>query len=125
NSRVEVGSIVVNEFPTDTYTLVLALMDSAENVTVSSSKRFFIYNPDVVNTDTTSGSGSNILASEFGVMSEEELDILFDQAKYIATNVEKDQYEKLSTENAKKEFLHKFWSLRDDPSSPGNEYYKE
>ena len=47
DSRVEVGSIVVNKFPTDTYTFVIALIDSASNYGVSSTKKFYVFNPSI------------------------------------------------------------------------------
>jgi len=47
NSRVEVGTLMVYKLPTDTYTLVISLIDSVSNFGVSSSKKFFVYNPSV------------------------------------------------------------------------------
>jgi GWxTD domain-containing protein len=124
-SRVEVGSIVVNKFPTDTYTFVLALIDSASNFGVSSSKKFYVLNPSVPIADTSSGQVSGVFASEFGVMSDEELDDLFGKSKYIASSAEVDNYEKLTTVEGKREFLFNFWKGRDnDISTIENEFYK-
>jgi GWxTD domain-containing protein len=124
NSRVEVGSVLVNKLPTDTYTMVLALIDSSDNYGVSSTKKFFVYNPSVEISDSIYGTGTGVLASEFGVMSEEELDDLFNKSKYIASSDDINQYEKISTLEGKREFLHNFWKIRDDEvSTVKNEFY--
>jgi hypothetical protein len=40
DSRVEVGTVVINKYPTDTYTLMISLLDSVNNYGASSSKDF-------------------------------------------------------------------------------------
>jgi GWxTD domain-containing protein len=124
-SRVEVGSIVVNKYPTDTYTFVIALVDSASNYGVSSSKKFYVFNPSIGITDTSTGQVSGVFASEFGVMSDEELDDLFSKSKYIASNAEIDKFDKINSTEGKREFLYNFWKDKDDDvSTPTNEFYK-
>jgi GWxTD domain-containing protein len=126
DSRVEVGTIVINKYPTDTYTLVLTLIDSVESYGVSSSKRFFIYNPDVEPLDDQIAGNTSVLSTQFGVMSEEEIQDLFDKSKYIASSAELDQYKKISSLDAKREWLFNFWKVRDqDPSTPRNDFYIE
>lgn len=125
DTRAEVGSILINKYPTDTYTLVIALIDSVLNYGVSSSKKFYVYNPSVVTEDTVVSQVSGVWASEFGVMSDEELDDLFDKSKYIASSVELDKYKKITSTEGKREFLYNFWKDRDtDLSTPDNEYYR-
>lgn len=124
DSRVEVGMVKVHKLPTDTYTLFLYLIDSVANYGVSSSKRFFVYNPSVVSTDTIQQTVSPVLSTTFGAMSEEELDDLFLKSKYIATVPEQKKFDALSTPEAKREFLYTFWKARDEnPSDDRNEYY--
>ncbi len=126
DSRVEVGTVMTYKLPTDTYTLVLSLVDSAANSGVSSSKKFFVYNPSVEYVDTFKTQGSNIIVGMFGVMSEEELDNFFNKSRYIATDLEIDQYETLNSESAKREFLTNFWKARDEnPSDDMNQYLKD
>lgn len=124
NTRVEAGIVKAHKLPTDTYTLMLNLIDSVANYGVSSSKRFFVYNPSIVPADTFQTTVSPVLSTTFGAMSEEEIDDLFDKSKYIATNREVDKYKALSTEAAKREFIYNFWKDRDEnPSDERNEYY--
>ena len=124
DTRVEVGIVKAYKLPTDTYTLLLNLIDSVANYGVSSSKRFFVYNPSVVPTDTFQTTVSPVLSTTFGAMSEEEIDDLFDKSKYIATAPETDRYKALSTEDAKREFIYTFWKARDEnPADDRNENY--
>ncbi len=123
-SRAEVGSIPINKYPTDTYTLRIGLLDSVKNSGMISSKRFFVYNPDVKSLDTANAQPSKVLSSLFGLMSIEECNDLFAKAKYIATTNEISQWSKLQTVQGKREFLYNFWKERNpDPASPQNEFY--
>ena len=66
------------------------------------------------------------VGSEFGVMTEEECDLHFERIKYIASNNELDQYEKINDLDSKREFLFNFWSRRDpNPTTPENEFKRE
>lgn len=123
-SRVEVGSAIIAQYPTDTYTIILSLIDSVNNKGVSTSKKFFVYNPDVKSEEEPVSGDLSILATTFGSMSEEELDDIFSKAKYIATSTEIDRFEKLKNEDGKRQFMNEFWKIRDDFSeTPQNEYY--
>ena len=126
DSRVEINTVMTYKLPTDTYTLVLSLIDSAANYGISSSKKFFVYNPSVEYVDTFKTQSSNIVLGMFGVMSEEELDDFFAKSRYIASVPEIDKYEVLISENAKRIFLTNFWKARDeDPSDDMNQYLKD
>lgn len=126
DSRVEVGKLSVYKYPTDTYTLVVDVVDSIANYGVSSSKKFFVYNPSVAPVDTSQITVSPVLSTTFGAMSEEELDDLFKKSEYIATEAEKDKYEVLTTLEAKREFMYTFWKARDEnPSDDKNQYYQD
>ncbi|GJQ61653.1 MAG: hypothetical protein SCALA702_07060 [Melioribacteraceae bacterium] len=122
-SIVEVGVLNMQKFPTDSYNMVMTLFDSTENEGLSSTKRFYMINPDVKDTTNTEVYIANYLGSEFGVSSEEELDDMFAKCKYIAASSEIDQYEKLDSLNSKREYFYEFWKKRDpDPSTNENEF---
>ncbi len=126
DSRVLVGSVNVNSYPTDSYTLILSAIDSINHYAVTSSKKFYVYNSKIMNTDTAIVSELSSIYSEFFSLSEEELDAVFEKSKYIASTSEINQFENLSDADAKREFLHNFWSKRDtDPSTPRNEYFEK
>lgn len=122
DSRVEVGTVMVYKLPTDTYTMILHLIDSVANYGVSSSKRFFVYNPSVVATDTSTLQTTPMLSTMFGVMSEDELDDLYSKSEYVASKGERDQYDAITTLEGKKEFMYNFWKARDEnPSDNRND----
>lgn len=124
SSRVEVGSFILTTYPTDTYTLAITLVDSLGKHGVSTSKKFFVYNPDVIVTDTFETAMTPVISSTFGAMSEEEIDDLFNKSKYISTPTEINKYERLSTIEGKREFMNEFWQNRDsNPSTPENEFF--
>jgi GWxTD domain-containing protein len=126
DSRVEVGTILVNKYPTDTYTLIVSLVDSINNYGVSSAKKFYVLNPSVVMNDSIYNEITDVFATHFGAMSEEELDDLFKKSKYIATSQEIEQYNSLSSIEGKQKFIHQFWNARDtEPSTQRNEFYLE
>lgn len=124
DSRVEVGRVMTYKLPTDTYTLVLNLIDSVANFGVSSSKRFFVYNPSIAYTDTFTQKVTPVLSTMFGAMSEEELDDLFLKSRYIANESEIKQYASITTLEGKREYMYNFWNARDDnPSDDNNRYF--
>ncbi|MDP4114606.1 MAG: GWxTD domain-containing protein [Bacteroidota bacterium] len=126
DTQVQVGSLPVNKFANDTYTLIITLVDSAGNYGCTSSKKFFVYNPSIIEKEETSKEVGNALTSEFGAMSDEELDDIYAKTKYLVGSQDAKKYDKLSTVEAKREFLYKFWKDRDyDPSTPENEAFKE
>jgi GWxTD domain-containing protein len=107
------------KLPTDAYTLVLSLIDSVNNYGVSSSKKFFVYNPSVEYVDTFQVKGSSFVTGMFGVMSEEELDDFFEKSMFISSAAEIDKYESLSDEGPKRQFLTEFWDARDNNPDDG------
>jgi GWxTD domain-containing protein len=125
-SAVDVGAINISDLVSGAYTLVDVATDSAKKLTVYSSKKIFIYNPSVVDTTPEIMVDNSVLTSEFASMSEEELDEIFAESKYIAAKSEKDQWLTLNNEEAKKKFLFDFWKTRDlTPATPVNEYKRE
>jgi GWxTD domain-containing protein len=125
-TRVEVGSYILSNYPTDTYTLILAVIDSAGSTGISTAKKFFVYNPKIVVVDSFETSSTSVLASTFGTMSEEELDDLFEKCKYIAAKSEIEKFQKLSNLDGKREYMFEFWKNRDMNNSSGeNEFYKD
>jgi GWxTD domain-containing protein len=126
DSRVEVGTVLVNKYPTDTYTIIVSLFDSLKNYSVSSAKKFYVLNPSVEVNDSVYGEITDVFATQFGAMSEEELDDLFEKSKYIAAGGEIDQYNSLNGREGKQKFILQFWNQRDtEPSTLQNEFFME
>ncbi len=112
-SRVEVGTLPIHKYPTDTYSMKVTLIDSSQSIGMASTKRFFVFNPSIKVTDTSGIQQSSVLSSVFGIMSNEECDDLFAKSKYISTSAETSQYAKLDSVQGKREFLYQFWKRRD------------
>lgn len=126
DTRVEVGSHILSTYPTDSYTLVISLIDSVANIGISTAKKFFVYNPDIVVVDSFEVSTTPVLSSAFGSMSEEELDDLFDKSRYISSKNEIEKYEKLSKIEGKREFMYEFWKAKDEIAATSeNEFYRQ
>lgn len=124
-SIVEVGFVNLIKHPTDTYTLVLTLIDSKSNKTKVSSKKFFFVNPDVIAENKVNNLTSNYISSEFAVYLEEECDDLFNKSRILATSQEIAEYEGLDSLNHKRDYLYKFWKKRDNtPETEENEFKK-
>ena len=127
DTRVEVGSQILSSYPTDSYTFVIALIDSIGNTGVSTVKKFFVYNPDIVVMDTFETSTTPVLSSTFGSMSEDELDDLFEKSRYLATKTEVDKYERLTNVEGKREFTFEFWKVKEETfgtAQGNNEFYR-
>ncbi len=125
-SVVEYGVMNLSKFPSDSYTFELSLVDNKTNKAYVSSKRFYLYNPNVQDPNKLTNLNAGVVGSEFGLFSLEECNKMFSQAKYLATQKEIDQFSRLDSLKAKREFLYNFWKNRDDiPSTPINEFKEE
>lgn len=123
SSVVEMGLINLKKYPSDTYKLVFSLIDQSTNQAFISSKQFYLYNPNVVDSLSGKAFNSSVASSEFGIYTVEECDKLFTQSKYIATDNEIKQYKALDSLSAKRQFLFNFWKNRDsNPATPLNEF---
>jgi len=123
-SRVEVNTINISKMPTGAYTLVLVATDSAASNKAFSSKKFFIYNPAIVDSSFKQMGNSDFMASQFAILSIEECDHIFAQSKYLASRDQIKQFSKLSSVEGKREFLHRFWKGKDEtPETPENETF--
>ena len=123
NEVVEAGAINISKYLSGAYTFYINLFNQSTNKGIVSSKKFYVYNPDVV--DTSAQKNQNITAStsEYAVLSEEECDEMFLAAQNIAAGNEIEKYKKLTSVEAKREFFFQFWKARDsDPSTVENEF---
>lgn len=123
---VKVGVINVSKYPSGKYKLILSLVDSVRNFGIISSKEFFVYNPDIKKKTSVAKNSGRLLSSQFAVLSEEECDNIWDASEYIASQNEKDQWDKIHTVKGKREYLFKFWDKRDNNNETlKNKYYTE
>ena len=124
SSSVEVGTVNGSNLKTGAYTFIYTVIDSSANEYAASSKRFFVYNPNLGNPETPDSGVSSgaLLSSVYAAMGEEQLDKEFAEARYISTSAEREQFEKLKTINEKRQFLYEFWKKRNtEPDSRTND----
>lgn len=128
-SIVQVDQINLLKYPSGIYTIKLIISDSLNTYAYESEKQFYFYNKLYTkNQETDSGEQIENFTSPFAFMSIEECNEVFDQSKYIASEHEKELWDKLTTIEAKREFLTQFWKRRSDDKN-GNwiqsyDYYK-
>ena len=122
NSIVEIGAIKIVNYPSGVYNLVISVCDSLKKKTLLSSKKIFVYNPSVKDTSQYEVGNLDLLSSELAVLSENELDVMFEESKYVANDDDITKWEKLTGIEAKREFLSRFWKSKDEnPRTPQNE----
>lgn len=125
-SIVEANTVNISKLPTGSYNLTLALYDSLANEIAMATKKIYVFNANVVDTVATKYSDNEFLSSEFAMMSEEEIDEAYAQAKYIASKVEEKQWDNLKDLDGRRNFLFNFWRNRDaDPATTVNEFKRE
>jgi len=128
-SSVEVGVVKVNTLRTGSYTFKFTVIDSVDNTSYSSSKKFFVYNPSLPIDSMTAGTQGSVLASEYATMTEAELDLQIAEVRYLATKDESVRFKSVTGVEAKRKLLFEFWNRRDDdPATLDNpmktEYFK-
>ena len=122
NSAVLADAINISKIPTGSYQLVIEAYNQSDLLNTS-AKRFAVYNPDVIDSNTTV-LNNDIFASEFATMTEEQLNMMYNYSEYIATKDEKQIWKSLQNLNEKKNFLFAFWKRRDNQSSDSINKYK-
>ncbi len=126
NSVVEAGVINLKKYPTGSYSLLLSIFEDSVNIGISSAKRFYLINPSVKSETALAINNFDVKSSEFGILSEEECDELFEVSEPISLSGDLKNYNKLRGEEAKREFLFNFWKMRDQiPETERNEFKEE
>ncbi|MBN2367277.1 MAG: GWxTD domain-containing protein [Calditrichaeota bacterium] len=124
SSVVERGMFNISKLESGFYTLILAATDSVDDVSVYRRRNFYVHNPDVVVVSSESELEQQ-LNDEFLTQTEKQLDELFDQARYVATNSEKNVFKVLNSAESKSQFLARFWAARNKENPEWKDtYYK-
>jgi GWxTD domain-containing protein len=122
-SVVSVDGFNIVTLPTNIYFLNLAITDKQNGHTLKKSKRFIFQKPGKELATEESGAVSRPEETEayllYGHLSEEQLDIEFAIAQYIASREEIEIYKTLDYKS-KMTFLYNFWN-RKDKENPGQD----
>jgi len=126
DATVEIGTMNLSTLHSGTYLFQASLIDSGEVNLAVSTKKFFVYKPGAAPDTTVSAVSNEAATSEFAIMTGPQLDDAFAQARYIATQDERNQFQRMTDEKGKQNFLYDFWKRRDtDPSTTVNEFKRE
>ena len=121
-SKVEYGSFDISDLASNSYNLVIRIVDNNNKDKAKNYKKFFVYNSDTTKINYGKYK-DNYLLSEYANYSEEQLDNEFAYTIYVSTDSEKDAYKKMNTLEGKKKLLYDFWKTRDpNPLTPANEF---
>jgi GWxTD domain-containing protein len=104
---VDVGTLNVASIASGKYTYAIILADTLGHEITRTERPIFLYNPNV---QQSRGAGFSARTSEFAGMTSEELEKEFQTAQYIASPEDVDAFAKLTTADARREFLAKFWT---------------
>ncbi len=124
NSIVDVGALNILKYPTGTYTLQVEVIDTVKSFSIKTGRKLYIYNPSVVDTSEHFNYKTGVAQSIFSLLTDEEVIRYFEYSKYIATQDEKDDWNKISTEAGRKEYLVNFWNKRNKNSGLADNTYQ-
>jgi GWxTD domain-containing protein len=104
---VDVAALSVHAIPSGKYRYILTLMDTLGNEYARTDKQVFIYNPKIpqVPRNLLTAKGA-----ELAGLSSDELADEFRKAQYIASTEDLRLFKKLTSADAMREYLAKFWS---------------
>jgi GWxTD domain-containing protein len=124
-SMVFVKPINVRNYPGGRHRMTLSVSDTIRNIAEQVTKNFYIYNSHIVDSSDV-GMNAIVVASEYFSMSEKEIEDLFALSRYIASDVEVREWNRLTNYHDKQVFLYHFWRARDmTPENLINEFKEE
>lgn len=122
-SLVEYGEIGLFSLPEGTYRLHLDVLDGNRKRVASREKQFFLVEPKKV---LAANSECVVSPGYFDQLDEKELQLKYEQSKYLMRDEQKAVYSALETLEARRKFLTQFWkNLDPNPETGINEKYEE
>ena len=121
---VLVGSFGLENLASGTYYLRFVILNEVNEALVEQSRKFFVYNPDVVSAAVAAQNPSTVFeTSGYATMPEEEVARGMEHARIIATEQEIRRIRRIEDLDEKRRFLMEFWQLRDPtPDTELNEF---
>ena len=104
---VDIGTTNVAAVPSGRYVFSLRLLKDSTEEVARSTKIFFVSNPHLQAVSATETSSA---ATELAGLTFEELGTEFATARYLASSKEVEMFSKLTTADARREFLGTFWT---------------
>lgn len=127
DDAVEVGMFDVMSLVSGKYWLNFAIADSAGRDLVASATAFYVFNPSLapVNREALPIE-QQMASSEIALLSAAELDLVLAVTRYFTSADEARVMASLTSDQARRLFLFRFWQERDaDKSTPALETFRE
>lgn len=124
---VEVGGFNVMALPAGSYFLEINVTDHASQQQASSRYKFYVYREEtrLASRAASQEAGYDFLLGLYRERTEEELNEEFKTMRYLAANEDEKIFSALDAPG-KREFLVKFWQVRDQsPETPRNEFRED
>ncbi len=114
DAMVEYISIPVDALPTGVYYFTVLIKDAKDEVELSkNTRKIYVSNYNIPPKSVDEFyENMSFEQSEFATLSEERVKIFYDQIKFLASDYEKEVWDKCETLGAKQRFLYTFWSAR-------------
>lgn len=110
SSKVEHGQIDLKGLPSNSYQLLIKLLDNSDNELMRAYKYFYVFSSDTAGTNQNLTELENqYLLSEYPKLSEKQLDDEFNKAIYLMSDQQKDKYESLKSIDEKRMFMFNYW----------------
>lgn len=106
---VQFGSLMIDSLKSGSYFLTANFIDSASNVSILKKSKFFVFNKSV---EENNDRNTSFLRSEFSVMTEKEINEVFDKSIYIRSGEDTKKFNSLTTLESKRKFMYEFWNQK-------------
>jgi len=120
DSKVEYGYFDVSDLKTNSYKLIIEVLNDKDSDIVKNQKKFIIFNSDS-NTIANQPAKDDYLLSEYAKYTEQQVNEEFGYAVYLANDIERDQFDMLKTIESKRKFMFLFWKGKNVAK---NEYFE-
>ncbi|RMD98504.1 MAG: GWxTD domain-containing protein [Calditrichaeota bacterium] len=121
-SSVDVGTMNISRLPSGSYFLIFSILNENGEEVGTTSKKFYIYNPEIDKKLIVSRRSADPLYKYYQSLDEASLDHEYELASYIVRDEDKKIWNSLTSVEGKRQFLAAFWRARDpDPKTPINE----
>lgn len=127
DNAVEVGMFDVASLTSGKYLLGFSIADSTGRDLVAAATSFYVYNPALAAVSRNAlPIEQQMAASEMALLSGDELEMMMGVTRYFATPDEARIMPNLTTDQARRLFLFRFWEERDrDKATPALETFRE
>lgn len=110
SSKVEHGQIDLKGLPSNSYQLLIKLLDNSDNELMRAYKYFYVFSSDTAGTNQNLTELENqYLLSEYPKLSEKQVDDEFNKVIYLMSDQQKDKYESLKSIDEKRMFMFNYW----------------